>query len=421
MNSFKVWGKSDLKKGKKHFFHRHGKSSGRRKVAVRALCLLVLFCLLAGLDSLGRTYATSSKKTTDLEDEKKQAEDEMKRTQENLDKANEQVNQLEDSQAGLQKDLTSYSTKLDQVKRNIKNIYADIEKKEAEIAQTQAALEEAKAKENKQYEDMKVRIRYMYENGNRQAVEALLASENFQDFLNRADYVQTIMEYDRNMLEVFRQTKESIAVAEEQLKDEQKALEASQDKAQAQESQLADLINNTQDGIEKYADDIAEAEARAKAYEKKLEEQENQIENLKALIAQQKALVNGTAKVGKFTYHEISQLARNSSDLQIMAAIIECEAGNQPYIGQLAVGSVVMNRVRSDKFPNTIIEVIHQKSQFTPVRSGRFAMVLARGASATCTQAAQEVLNGRNVIDALFFRTNNNLIDGTIIGDHVFY
>ncbi len=398
-----------------------GKDSRKRRVAVHVFCLLGLICLLVRLDSLECTYVTASEKTAGLEDEKKQAEDEMKRTQENLDKANQQVNQLEDSQAGLQKDLTSYSTKLDQVRRNIKNIYADIEKKEAEISQTQAELEAAKAQESKQYEDMKVRIRYMYENGNQQAMEALFASESFQDFLNRADYAQAIMEYDRNMLEVFRQTKESIAATEKQLQEEQKALEASQDKAQAQESNLADLINNTKDGIEKYAEDIAEAEARAKAYEKKLEEQENQVENLKALIAQQKALVNGTVKVGKFTYHEISQLARNSSDLQILAAIIECEAGNQPYIGQLAVGSVVMNRVRSNKFPNTIIEVIHQKSQFTPVKSGRFAMVLARGASATCTQAAQEVLNGRNVIDALFFRTNNHLIDGTIIGDHVFY
>lgn len=385
-----------------------------RKKIFRGVSLLLFFSILATSVPFMHAYATNSEKMADLEDEKKKTEEELK-------KANETVDKLEDSQTGLKKDLTSYSSKLDSVKQNIQKLHKDITAKEAEIARTREELEAAKAREAKQYADMKTRIKYMYENGNSHAVEAILKADSFQDFLNRTDYVKSMMEYDRNMLAAFTETKEAIAETESRLEKEQASLAASQDKAQAEESRLADLIANTQNGIEKYAEDIAAAEARAKAYEKKLIEQENQIENLKALIAQQKALVNGTTKVGKFTYHEISQLARNSTDLQIMAAIIECEAGGEPYVGKIAVGSVIMNRVRSDKFPNTIIEVIHQKSQFTPVKSGRFAIVLARGANAECTRAAQEVLNGANNIGALFFRMNNGLIDGTIIGNHVFY
>lgn len=385
-----------------------------RKKIFRGVSLLLFFSILATSVPFMHAYATNSEKMADLEDEKKKTEEELK-------KANETVDKLEDSQTGLKKDLTSYSSKLDSVKQNIQKLHKDITAKEAEIARTREELEAAKAREAKQYADMKTRIKYMYENGNNHAVEAILKANSFQDFLNRTDYVKSMMEYDRNMLAVFTETKEAIAETESRLEKEQASLAASQDKAQAEESRLADLIANTQNGIEKYAEDIAAAEARAKAYEKKLIEQENQIENLKALIAQQKALVNGTTKVGKFTYHEISQLARNSTDLQIMAAIIECEAGGEPYVGKIAVGSVIMNRVHSDKFPNTIIEVIHQKSQFTPVKSGRFAIVLARGANAECTRAAQEVLNGANNINALFFRMNNGLIDGTIIGNHVFY
>ncbi len=385
-----------------------------RKKISRWVSLFLLFGLLATSAPFLHSYATASEQMSDLEDEKK-------KTQQELDEANEQVDQLEDSQTGLKKDLTSYSSKLDSVKRNIQKLYSDIEAKEAEIGKTREELEAAKAREAKQYADMKVRIKYMYENGNNHVIESLLRADSFRDFLNRADYIKAMMEYDRNMLASFTETKNAVAETERRLEEEQAALEASQDKAQSEENRLADLITSTQNGIEQYAEDIAEAEERAKAYEKKLEEQENEIENLKALIARQKALVNGTVQVGKFTYHEISELARNSTDLQIMAAIIECEAGGEPYVGKIAVGSVIMNRVRSDKFPNTIIEVIHQKSQFTPVKSGRFAIVLARGASASCVQAAQEVLNGANNIDALFFRTNNGLIDGTIIGNHVFY
>ncbi len=385
-----------------------------RKKIFRGIGLLLFFSIWVTSVPFMHSYATNSEKMADLEDEKKKTEQELK-------KANETVDKLEDSQTGLKKDLTSYSSKLDSVKQNIQKLHKEMEAKEAEIARTREELEAAKAREEKQYADMKTRIKYMYENGNSHAVEAIFKADSFQDFLNRTDYVKSMMEYDRNMLETFTETKEAIAETESRLEKEQASLAASQDKAQTEESRLADLIANTQNGIEKYAEDIAAAEERAKAYEKKLIEQENQIENLKALIAQQKALVNGTTKVGNFTYHEISQLARNSTDLQIMAAIIECEAGGEPYVGKIAVGSVIMNRVRSDKFPNTIIEVIHQKSQFTPVKSGRFAIVLARGANAECVRAAQEVLNGANNISALFFRMNNGLIDGTIIGNHVFY
>lgn len=385
-----------------------------RKKLTRWVSLLMLFCLLATSAPFLHSYATTSEQMSDLEDEKKKTEQELK-------EANEKVDALEDSQTGLKQDLTSYSSKLDSVKKNIDKIYSDIEAKEAEISRTEEELEAAKAQEAKQYADMKVRIKYMYENGNNSAIEAILKADSFRDFLNRTDYVRSMMEYDRRMLTSFTETKQAIAETESRLKDEQAALEASQDKAQSEENRLAELIASTQNGIEQYAEDIAKAEERAKEYEKKLIEQENQIENLKALIAQQKALANGTIKVGKFTYHEISELAKNSTDLQIMAAIIECEACIEPYEGKIAVGSVINNRINSDKFPNTLIEVIHQKSQFTPVRSGRFAIVLARGACANCTKAAQEVLNGAHNIDALFFRMDNGTIDGTIIGNHVFY
>lgn len=381
-----------------------------KKSRKQIVFLLVIVCLLGSVIWVSAT----SQKIEDLEDEKK-------KTEQDLEDANDVLNKLEDDQTGLKQDLTGYSSQMSNVKAQIQDCYTKIEAKEAEIAATTEQLNLAKEREEKQFEDMKKRIKFMYENGDANAVEALLAAESFSDFLNRADYIQSIMEYDRNMLEEYTRTREEIALAEENLQAEKAQLEAAREKARESEVALAELINNTQDGIEKYAEDIKEAEARALAYEKKLEEQENQLENLKEALAREQAIANGTVTVGKFKYHEISELARKSSDLQILAAIIECEAGGEPYEGQLAVGSVVMNRVHHSSFPNTIIEVIHQKNQFSPVRSGRFAIVLARGANAKCTAVAQEILNGRNTIDALFFRTVIPSIQGTIIGNHVFY
>lgn len=116
-------------------------------------------------------------------------------------------------------------------------------------------------------------------------------------------------------------------------------------------------------------------------------------------------------------------ISYDTSDLAMLAAIIECEAGNQSYEGKLAVGSVVVNRVNSPRFANSISGVIYASGQFTPVASGRFTIVLSRGASASCVQAAQEVLNGNVTINALYFHVYRSGIDtyGTVIGDHIFY
>ena len=112
----------------------------------------------------------------------------------------------------------------------------------------------------------------------------------------------------------------------------------------------------------------------------------------------------------------------SASELDILAALIQCEAGGEPYEGQVAVGSVVMNRVRSGGYPNSITEVIYASGQFVPAAKGRMeSLILTGNIRSSCVQAAQEVINGRcNVGDALHFRRAGNR-EGLIIGNHVFY
>ena len=110
------------------------------------------------------------------------------------------------------------------------------------------------------------------------------------------------------------------------------------------------------------------------------------------------------------------------NDLAMLAAIVECEAANQPYEGKTAVASVVINRMNNPRWPGTMSEVLYQPYQFTPVRSGRFAIVLARGANAACTQAALDVLNNGVTINAVFFHVvRPGETGGTVIADHIFF
>ncbi len=110
-----------------------------------------------------------------------------------------------------------------------------------------------------------------------------------------------------------------------------------------------------------------------------------------------------------------------ADEARLLAALIQCEAGGEPYEGQLAVGAVVMNRVRSAGYPNTITEVIYASGQFTPARSGKLAKRYNGNIKDSCVQAAQEALAGvTNVGTATHFR-RVGYRDGIVIGHHVFW
>lgn len=124
---------------------------------------------------------------------------------------------------------------------------------------------------------------------------------------------------------------------------------------------------------------------------------------------QQEAAQAGAASVGA-----------SDGELALLAAIIQCEAGGESYTGKVAVGAVVMNRVRSGSFPSTITDVIYQGGQFSPVASGGLSSVLASGARSDCYEAAQAALNGENPVGGcLYFNSGHGR--GVQIGNQHFY
>ncbi len=117
-----------------------------------------------------------------------------------------------------------------------------------------------------------------------------------------------------------------------------------------------------------------------------------------------------------------SAVAASYDELTLLAALIQCEAGNECYEGQVAVGAVVMNRVRSGAYPGSIYGVIYDPYQFSPAGSGQVAAVAANGPKASCIQAAQEALNGvDNTGGKLSFRRASSGRAGVVIGNHVFF
>lgn len=140
-----------------------------------------------------------------------------------------------------------------------------------------------------------------------------------------------------------------------------------------------------------------------------------------ARIAEEEA-AKKAAQVTEVTTVQNEAVEASVDDVTLLAAIIQCEAGNEVYEGQLAVGAVIMNRVRAGGYPSTVHDVIYQKSQFPPAGAGMVASVAARGPKQSCLQAAQEALNGTdNTGGATCFRRASSGHAGVVIGNHVFY
>lgn len=140
-----------------------------------------------------------------------------------------------------------------------------------------------------------------------------------------------------------------------------------------------------------------------------------------ARLAEEKAKA-AAAQVQSSGTVQNSAVAASADDVTLLAALIQCEAGNEPYEGQLAVGAVVMNRLKSGRYPGSVYEVIYQPGQFPPAGRGSVANKIANGVKASCIQAAQEAINGMdNTGGAVSFRRASSGHPGVVIGNHVFY
>ena len=199
------------------------------------------------------------------------------------------------------------------------------------------------------------------------------------------------------------QAAEEAARIEAEAQAKAAAEEAAQLDAEAQAKAAEEAARLEAEAQAKAAEEAArlEAEAQAKAAAEEAARLEAE--------AQQAALAAQTAAI-------------SAEELKLLANIIYCEAGSESYVGKVAVGNVIMNRVKSASQPNTITEVVYAKGQFSPVRNGSLQRALSSDkADAACYQAAIEALAGAQPVGGkLFFRRNNGR-SGQVIGHHVFY
>ena len=214
------------------------------------------------------------------------AQDERRSMQGTLSDIKKQQVKLEEAKNDLSEYVVELDGQLIFIQGTLAELDIKIAEKEQEIVQIEQQLKEARENEVDQYEAMEQRIRFMYERGNSAYISLILEAENFSEMLNKAEYIEEISNYDREMLKEYQETKEAIVFLKEQLEKEEEMLQSAQEEAAKKEGEMSDLIDQKEKQIENYETDINNKEKAIKEYEAEIAAQNATIAALEAQIAQ---------------------------------------------------------------------------------------------------------------------------------------
>ena len=397
---------------------------GMRKAAIRLASVLMLVLMTVTV------YATEEtrQKLDAAQQEKNETESKLNQTEENIAALNEQQNSLQGTLSTLNAELSQVSSNLSDLEEKIAAKETEIDVMNANILQVQEDIEEAIRLKDEHYEAIKQQIKFMYERSDYLYLELLFSSGSVADFINKNNYIEQLEAYQQKVLQEYKEAQEKLETLEAELQldmallEEQKGvLDDYKVQVVAEQSRVSGLVSQTSKSINATASQISDAEAQALAYEQQIKEQEENISALQAKLVEEIRMAQLAAQS---SWRDISEVTFAEGERYLLANLIYCEAGGESYAGQVAVGSVVMNRVLSSVYPNTITGVIYQSGQFSPVASGRLALALSENrATASCYQAADEVMSGTtNVGNCVYFRTPiEGITPKYTIGGHIFY
>lgn len=237
----------------------------------------------ATLQIYGKASTTSS--STSL----KEAQKEKEALEKELAQAQKTIKALKESKGDVEDKVASLNKQLMEISSRITNLENQLTEKGEDIVAAQEELEEAKQRKAKQYEDMKVRIRFMYENGQDSYLEALLSSRNISEFMNSAEYISQIQSYDRQKLTEYEETVEIVANMEAQLEQEYADLETLKATVEEEKANVAAMMKQKETELAGIADNLANAQDEADYYAAEIQAQEELIAAIKRAEAEKAA------------------------------------------------------------------------------------------------------------------------------------
>lgn len=359
------------------------------------------------------------------------------------------TDELESTTSGLKGELNDLNSQLSSLSKELDSTSSQIEDLSAKVEKSKLDLASAQLDEEAQYDSMKDRIKFMYEGGGASLVQILLTSESMGDFLNKAEYVATISQYDRKMLEELQQVRSNVEKKQNDLEQQQSKLSGLQETLTSKRDELNSKISSTSGELADYQAQLDRAKAAEEALklaqndevsgsvkaddQKNTETSNTNTNNANKNNQTASTNTNNTNKnnttntntstnTNSPTVNNGNSTPASTTDVALLAAILQCEAGG--YDGMLAVATVIMNRVASPAYPNNLRAVIYQSGQFAPTWNGSLNRVLSKGASSTAYSVAQAALGGARhsaVINCLQFRSASTGVSGINVAGNVFF
>lgn len=207
---------------------------------------------------------------------KSQAQDAKQAAESSLNSVNNNISSITSRQQELQREINALDAELVELLMNMDILSDELDDKEKQIEQANEDLKAAQKEETDQYERMKKRIRYMYERGDNSFLEVVLGATSMADLLNRVNYYNAVYEYDRDQLEVYKETKQQVIDLKEQLLQEQSEMEEMQENYELQEDSLKTMVSAKQSTMDDFDSQLSQAKVLAAAYKETIQEQ-NQI------------------------------------------------------------------------------------------------------------------------------------------------
>lgn len=258
---------------------------------IRRIAALVLILVLAAGIPIQASSASTEKVTEDAASTKslQEAQDEKAQLEKALKEAQSTIEDLRDSKGDIESKVTELNQHLIDISARITDLENQLTAKSEDIQETKDELAGAKEREAQQYADMKVRIQFMYENGQTSYLEALLSSRNISEFLNSADYIAQIQSYDRQKLTEYQDTVESIVNLEAQLEQEYTDLEALKSTVESNKATVAAMMRQKESELADISGDIEDAQSDADYYAAEIQAQEELIAAIKRAEAEKAA------------------------------------------------------------------------------------------------------------------------------------
>ena len=212
----------------------------------------------------------------------KKAENKRQEAQQNLNEVNREIDDIHAVQNSLQAQMNAYDNELMARLTDMDILKADMEAQEVKISEAESSLKAAQKDEADQYEGMKLRIQYMYENGNQSFIDALVGADSFTDFLNRVEYVNEVYEYDRSLLQQYQDTVTQVEQLKAELENGLEEMEELKLSYEEQQSSLESMIAKKSAELDGFSAKLAKAQALASQYAKTVREQNQIIERERA-------------------------------------------------------------------------------------------------------------------------------------------